>query len=228
MGKRRSIETAAFSLFTSTIFLSSPTLAIDARASVDVRGTTISGGVSVTDVGVSAGATVSTGDDGLSAGATVSTDDNSIPAAGSLPSSVVEPPQASHGQVIIALPAALAPTQLCANGDSAHCPANAPEGRDLEGLTPEFSATIAALTAGTGVPTDIIAACRKGILSGAEAYDPVQVDVAGAGSVQRGEGGGQIAPLIVRIVYNRQGGHEIREARVSCHVDALGNAVALT
>ena len=227
MSNRGSIETTAFSLFATALLLGSPAFAIDVRASVDVRGTTISGGVSIGDGGASAEATVTTGAGGPSAGAAVSTDNNEVPAAGSLPSGVVEAPDASHGPAVFALPAALSPSGLCGNGGSTHCPAAAPEGRDLDGLTPEFAAIVAA-AAGAGVPTEIVAACREGILRGAEAYDPVKVDVVAAGYVQRLGEGGQVAPLVVRIVYDRQGGYEIREARVSCHVDALGNAIALT
>jgi hypothetical protein len=72
-----------------------------------------------------------------------------------------------------------------------------------------------------------VAACRKGIVQGAMPYDPVQVDVFGIGSVRVLEGGGRAAPLYVRIVYARDGGHETRAANIECRINGAGAVVSL-
>ena len=87
---------------------------------------------------------------------------------------------------------------------------------------------MAALGRVAGVPVGTVAACRNGIIEGAMPYDPVRIDAVSAGNVQRIEGGGEIAPLMVRIVYDRQGGYEIREAKVNCQLSAQGAVVALS
>jgi len=135
------------------------------------------------------------------------------------PPAPMAPAAADSGQAVFALPVALSPQLPCGAGHSAHCERDASEGEAL------FAQ---AMTAVARVPTAVVAACREGIIKAASAYDPVQVDVVGAGNAQLLEGGGQIAPLVVRIVYDRQGGYETREARVGCQVDAFGKAVSLT
>ena len=87
---------------------------------------------------------------------------------------------------------------------------------------------MAALGQVAGVPVGAVAACRNGIIRGAKPHDPVRIDAVSAGNVQRIKGGGQIAPLVVRIVYDRQGGYEIREAKVNCQLNAKGAVVALS
>jgi hypothetical protein len=41
------------------------------------------------------------------------------------------------------------------------------------------------------------------------------------------DGGGVVVPLLVRIVYDRVGGYERREANVACHVDGNGAVASL-
>ena len=141
---------------------------------------------------------------------------NTDPPADGPPVLVEHPAVADPDQARFVLPAALSPRLSCGTAESALCDADAPDGKAFDSLTPQF------------VPTAIVAACRAGIIKAARAYDPVQIDVVGAGRVQRVQEGGQIAPLVVRIVYDHLGGYETRRARVSCYLDARGNAVALT
>jgi hypothetical protein len=219
MRKRGSIETMAFGLIGAALLLSSPSLAIEVRVggggvSIGIGGG--GGGVSIGSGGGGGG--VSIGNGGVSAGGGVSIGGNQVSVGVSMEPVVVGPPAvADPGQAVFALPGALLPLQLCGAAHSDYCDADTHGGEDLYSLTPL-----------AGVPTAIVAACREGIIKAARAYDPVQVDVVGAGSVRGVEEGGQIAPLVVRIVYDRQGGYETREARVSCYVDALGDAVYLT
>jgi hypothetical protein len=77
-------------------------------------------------------------------------------------------------------------------------------------------------------PQATVAACRNGIIRGATPYSPVRVDAVSIGDVRQVRGGGQLAPLFVRIIYDRQGGYETREAQVSCQLDANGRVVALS
>lgn len=227
MRKRGSIETTAFGLIGAALLLSSQALAIEVGlggggVSVGIGGGGVSvglggGGVSIgngraaVSIGNSGGG-VSTGNGG---GVSIGNRNTGPPANGSLV--VVEHPGvADPGQAGFVLPVALSPRQLCGAAVSDLCDAGAADEKAFDGLTPQ------------SVPTAIVAACREGIIKAARAYDPVQIDVVGAGRVQRVQEGGQIAPLVVRIVYDHLGGYETRRARVSCYVDARGNAVSLT
>ena len=58
-------------------------------------------------------------------------------------------------------------------------------------------------------------------------YDPVRVEAVPAGSVGKHRKGGMVAPLFVRITYARQGGYEVRKARVKCTLDASGQVASL-
>ena len=49
----------------------------------------------------------------------------------------------------------------------------------------------------------------------------------GAGNVRDTKDGGKVAPLSVRIVYDRQGGLETREAKVACQVSASGSVIGV-
>ena len=136
------------------------------------------------------------------------------------PPAPMAPAVADPGQAVFALPVALTPQLPCGAADSGHCVRDTSEREAL--FTQAMTAAMA------GVPTAVVAACREGIINAAKPYDPVQIEVVGAGRVQELKAGGQIAPLVVRIVYDSQGGYETREARVGCHVNALGKAVSLT
>jgi hypothetical protein len=87
---------------------------------------------------------------------------------------------------------------------------------------------MAALAAAPQLPLEIVTGCRNGIIQAAMPYGPVQVDAVSAGTMQPRANGGAIAPLVVRIVYDRQGGYEVREAKVACHVDQQGTVIALS
>jgi hypothetical protein len=92
-------------------------------------------------------------------------------------------------------------------------------------VTAQFRAEIAQL--GTA-PGAIVVACRHGIIQAATPYRPVRVDAVSVGAVRQVSGGGQLAPLFVRITYDRQVGYETREAQVSCQLDPNGKVLALS
>ena len=134
------------------------------------------------------------------------------------------PPGSSAASV--ALPSSLVPRRVCLPPGASGCDAGPPGDADLEGSTPQFMQAVA-MAVQPGAPPEILTACRNGIIQAALPYDPVRVDAVSAGDIQATENGGRIAPLVVRIVYDRQGGYETREAEVACHVDAAGAVVSL-
>jgi hypothetical protein len=116
----------------------------------------------------------------------------------------------------------------CTDASTADCDPDRPSDGDVDRRTPQYRAAMAALGRVAGVPAGTVTACRNGIIQGARPHDPVRIDAVSAGNVQQMQGGGAIAPLMVRIVYDRQGGYEIREARVDCQLNAEGAVLALS
>ncbi|WP_246676940.1 hypothetical protein [Mesorhizobium sp. B2-4-15] len=82
-------------------------------------------------------------------------------------------------------------------------------------------------TAKPGTPTAIALACRAAIMSAAKPLGAVRVNAVSAGAL-RHSGGVLTAPIKVRIDYARQGGIEVRQARVSCRLNKAGRVTAVT
>jgi hypothetical protein len=78
-----------------------------------------------------------------------------------------------------------------------------------------------------GTPMSLVRACRQSIIAAAVPYGAVYVDTASAGRPRRSTTGILAAPIEVRIVYSRQGGHEVRQSRTTCRLNATGTVVAL-
>ncbi|UVK37853.1 helicase [Mesorhizobium sp. AR10] len=78
-----------------------------------------------------------------------------------------------------------------------------------------------------GTPPAVVRVCRQAIMSAATPLGAVRVDAASAGPVRRHRRGALTAPIEVRIDYARQGGIEVRQARVVCRLDAAGRVVAV-
>jgi hypothetical protein len=192
-------------------------------------GVSVGGGASVGGGGVSAGGGASVGGGGVSAGAGTNPSGGSISAGidavGASPPAT-SPDSPTNSSASMALPNSLVPRRVCRPAGSG-CEEHPPRERDLEDSTPRFMQAVAALAVQPGAPPEILNACRNGIVQAAQPFDAVRVDAVSAGSVQGTHDGGQIAPLVVRIVYDRQGGYETREAAVACHVDAAGSVVSL-
>jgi hypothetical protein len=110
------------------------------------------------------------------------------------------------------LPDALVPKTPC------------PPGSD--GCQPRSSRDIAILAVQQGPPLAIVTACRDELILAAMPFAPVSIDVVSAGNVRRTKDG-QVAPLSVKIVYDRQGGYETRKAKISCRVNAQGAVTSL-
>ncbi|WP_095089592.1 hypothetical protein [Mesorhizobium sophorae] len=79
-----------------------------------------------------------------------------------------------------------------------------------------------------GTPSAVVRVCRQAIMSAAKPLGAVRVYAASAGTLRRHRRGALTAPIEVRIDYARQGGIEVRQARVGCRLDAAGQVVAVT
>jgi hypothetical protein len=81
------------------------------------------------------------------------------------------------------------------------------------------------LTPRPGTPQAVVQNCRAAVVASALPYGVVRVDAASAGAMQSARGG-FAAPVEFRIVYNRQGGLETRQATINCRMNAEGRVVA--
>lgn len=87
-----------------------------------------------------------------------------------------------------------------------------------------FAAPTAAIS---GATRSVVRVCRQAIASAASPFGAVRVRAASAGPLHRNRRGALTAPLAVRIEYAGQGGVEIRQARIRCHLDSSGRVVAV-
>jgi hypothetical protein len=85
-----------------------------------------------------------------------------------------------------------------------------------------------AFEARPGTPIVMVRACREAIETAAIPFGVVSVRARSAGTLRRLSRSAVLAPIQVRIRYARQGGAEIRQARISCHLDATGRVIKLT
>ncbi|RUU06850.1 hypothetical protein EOD23_12250 [Mesorhizobium sp. USDA-HM6] len=83
------------------------------------------------------------------------------------------------------------------------------------------------LKAKPGTPAAVVRACHAAIMTAAKPLGAVRVYAASAGSPRQGQSGLN-APIAVRIDYARQGGIEVRQARVGCRLNAAGVVTAVT
>jgi hypothetical protein len=79
-----------------------------------------------------------------------------------------------------------------------------------------------------GTPRAVVRVCRQAIASAATPLGAVRVHAASGGPPRRQRRGAITAPIEVRIHYARQGGIEVRQARVGCRLDADGRVIAVT
>ncbi|MER8390277.1 hypothetical protein NKJ46_34260, partial [Mesorhizobium sp. M0166] len=69
-------------------------------------------------------------------------------------------------------------------------------------------------------------ACRTAIVAAATPLGAVNVHAVSAGALRQGRGG-LTAPIEVRIDYAGKGGIEVRQAQVSCRLNASGRVTAI-
>jgi hypothetical protein len=81
------------------------------------------------------------------------------------------------------------------------------------------------LRARSGTPQQVVQECRAAIVAAALPYGVMRVDAVSAGPM-RSARGGFAAPVEFRIVYNRRGGLETRQATINCRLNTAGRVVA--
>ncbi|RWB83683.1 MAG: hypothetical protein EOQ52_26115 [Mesorhizobium sp.] len=199
-------------------------------ASADgVGGANVGASTGTGGTGVSAGANLGSASAGVSAG--VSADPSAAASAGvsagvsANPSAVVTASAASPDAVTTAAPSAKGAGKPIALPRALR-PSKAGEG-DLQRATKGYPvAPLSPLKAIPGTPAAVVRTCRAAIMTAARPLGAMRVYVASAGLLRR-RGGGLNAPIEVRIDYARQGGIEIRQAKVGCRLDAAGRVTAV-
>jgi hypothetical protein len=78
-----------------------------------------------------------------------------------------------------------------------------------------------------GVPRQSVDACRNSIAAGAKPHGAIRVEAVSAGTPSRVGPGVTGAPIEARIIYARMNQVQVRQARITCHVSARGQVVAL-
>lgn len=79
-----------------------------------------------------------------------------------------------------------------------------------------------------GTASTTVNACRDAVAQAARAYGMVDVTAVSYGQTVQLSDGGHVAPVFMRIVYERQGGREMRQAPILCEVDQAGAVSALS
>jgi hypothetical protein len=102
---------------------------------------------------------------------------------------------------------------------------SAKSSQDLVGYPSRSPAPVEAIP---GTPNAVVHVCRQWIVSAAERFGAVHVHAVSAGPLRRERRGILTAPIQVRIDYDRQGGIEVRQARIKCRLDAAGRVIAVT
>lgn len=203
-------------------------LGVGAGVSVGPQGASVGVGASVDGVGgTNVGGTVGTGSGSLgvgvdaggnlgSASASTGTGNPSAATADTSGSpapdktAVVSANSATPG---IALPSTLMPSKA-GRGDV---------GRIMTGYP---FAPLASLKAKPGTPPAVLSACRAAIVSAATPLGAVRVSAVSAGPMRQRHAA-LMAPIEVRIEYARQGGIQVRQAKVTCRLDAAGRVAAV-
>lgn len=83
------------------------------------------------------------------------------------------------------------------------------------------------LRAIAGTPYQTVAACRGAIVTAAQQYNPVFATTASGGS-QRPLRNGAVAPIQAKLIYLRQDGYEVKQARVNCRLSSGGTVTGLS
>jgi hypothetical protein len=215
---------------------------VSAGVSVGSKGASVAGGASVDGVGgASLGGSVSAGKGSLGAGLGVG--GNLGGASGGLSTGVGDRssglgtapggkpgnPALGSGQVATA---GITPATAKAASQFAILPrALRPSGTGRDGSAPTINGYplvfVAPLKAKPGIPKAVVRACRTAIASAAAPLGAVRVNAVSAGTLQQFRGA-LTARIEVRIHYARQGGIEVRQARVGCRLDAAGRVTAVT
>ncbi|MET3577000.1 hypothetical protein ABID19_000015 [Mesorhizobium robiniae] len=221
-------------------------LGVDAGVSAGSQGASVGVGTSVgglgVDAGVSAGSqsasvgvgTTVDGASGANVGASVGAGNVSVGAgvsASGSPSTVGDHPSAENGSATApGSPAAITTATASAKTNRQRMalppvlrPSKAGEGGSTRGYP---LGSLGPLKSKPGTPAQVVRACRAAIKSAATPLGAVSVHAVSAG-VLRQRRGALTAPIEVRIDYARQGGIEVRRARVGCRLNTAGRVTAI-
>ena len=77
-----------------------------------------------------------------------------------------------------------------------------------------------------GTPKVVVQACRSAVMSAAKPLGAIRVRAASAGALRKRRGAIS-APINVRVDYARQGGIEVRQAKVNCSLDRAGRVTGI-
>jgi hypothetical protein len=100
-----------------------------------------------------------------------------------------------------------------------------PEIGQVRGTREDVESFRAPLRARPGTPQQVVEDCRAAIVAAALPYGVVRADAVSAGPM-RSSRGGFAAPVEFRVVYNRQGGLETRQATINCRLNTAGRVIA--
>ncbi|MEA2863941.1 MAG: hypothetical protein QOC84_1897 [Bradyrhizobium sp.] len=78
-----------------------------------------------------------------------------------------------------------------------------------------------------GTPYATVAACRGAIVTAAQEYNPVFATTASGGSPLRLRDGA-VAPIQTKLIYLREDGYEVKQAKVSCRLTSGGTVSGLS
>ncbi|RWE59532.1 hypothetical protein [Mesorhizobium sp.] len=194
-------------------------------AGASVGGVGVGAGVSAGSQGASVGAGASVGGPGVGAGVSAGSQGASVGAGTSDGSGANVGASVGAGSGTPGSPAAV--TTATAPAKTARqsivlppvlMPSKPGDGDSTKALGP--------LKAKPGTPAAVVQACRAAIMSAATPLGAVSVHAASAGALRQRQGA-LTAPIEVRIDYARQGGIEVRRARVGCRLDAAGRVTAV-
>jgi hypothetical protein len=102
-----------------------------------------------------------------------------------------------------------------------------PELGQVHGTKEALSGLARALRSVPDTPASAIRACRDRIASLSQPYGAIRVEAAGAGRLAQRRRGLTEAPIWARILYRRAGLTQVRQARVTCQLDAGGQVLAV-
>lgn len=200
-----------------------PASAQDTGIGGKAGGLGVGAGVSAGSQGASVGAGASVGGPGIGAGVSAGSQGASVGAGTSVGSGANVGASVGAGSGTPGIPAAATTAPAKTARQSIVLPPVLMPSRPGEG---DSTKALGPLKAKPGTPAAVVQACRAAIMSAATPLGAVSVHAASAGALRQRQGA-LTAPIEVRIDYARQGGIEVRRARVGCRLDAAGRVTAV-
>jgi len=145
---------------------------------------------------------------------------------GNAPTASIAAPTDEVGARVASLPAGLLPIEV-GGGTIGPWVAYVPELGQVHGTKEALSGLARGLKTIPGTPLSAIRACRDRIASLSQPYGAIRVEAAGAGPIAQRRRGLTEAAIWARILYSRGGLTQVRQARVTCQLDARGQVLAV-